>query len=123
MDRASFNNVRTWMESIDQHADRSVNRILIGNKCDMPERAVSRAEAEALARDYGINYFEASAKKGIGVEEAFRNIAEQVVERLSRDAGSGGGGGRPAGKAADKVDIADAGAGGKKGGCCGGGKA
>jgi len=38
MDRTSFNNVRTWMESIDQHADKSVNRILIGNKCDMPDR-------------------------------------------------------------------------------------
>ena len=38
MDRAAFNNVRTWMESIDAHADKSVNRILIGNKCDMPDR-------------------------------------------------------------------------------------
>ena len=109
------------MESIDQHADRSVNRILIGNKCDMADRAVSRAEAETLARDYGINYFEASAKRGIGVEEAFRNIAEQVVERLSRDTG---GGARPASdKGKDKVDIAEAGAASKKGGCCGGGKA
>ena len=41
MDRAAFNNVRTWMESIDAHADKSVNRILIGNKCDMPDRVSS----------------------------------------------------------------------------------
>ena len=48
MDRAAFNNVRTWMESIDQHADRSVNRILIGNKCDMPDRVRARSGAAPL---------------------------------------------------------------------------
>ena len=117
MDRAAFNNVRTWMESIDAHADRSVNRILIGNKCDMPDRAVSRAEAEALAKEYGINYFETSAKRGIGVEEAFRNIAEAVVERLLKDAGGPRPGAGAAAKAGDKVDIAAAG-GEKKKGCC-----
>lgn len=133
-DRTSFNNVRTWMESIDTHADKSVNRILIGNKCDMPERAVSRSEAEGLAKEYGVSYFEASAKKGIGVEEAFRNIAEQVVERLARDstnlaAGRGGASGAKggAGSAASggagsggAVDIKDGGkAAGGGGGCCG----
>ena len=118
MDRAAFNNVRTWMESIDAHADRSVNRILIGNMCDRPDRAVSRAEAEALAKEYGINYFETSAKRGIGVEEAFRNIAEAVVERLLKDAGGPRpGGAGAAAKAGDKVDIAAAG-GEKKKGCC-----
>lgn len=135
MDRNSFNNVRTWMESIDQHADKSVNRILIGNKCDMPDRVVSRAEAEGLAKDYGIAYFETSAKKGIGVEEAFRAIAEQVVERLNRDSGGaraggaaaggagaavGGAGAAAAGHGAGRVDLGGA-AGGKTGGggCCG----
>ena len=49
------------------------------------------------------------------MEEAFRNIAEAVVERLMKESG----GPRQAGaKAADKVDIAGA-DGPKKGGCCG----
>lgn len=47
-------------------------------------QVVSRAEAEGLAKDYGIAYFETSAKKGIGVEEAFRTIAEQVSPWRSR---------------------------------------
>ena len=83
-------------------------------------QAVSRAEAEALARDYGINYFETSAKKGIGVEEAFRNIAEAVVERLTKEAGGPrpGGAGGAAKAGADKVDITSS-ATEKKGGCCG----
>jgi hypothetical protein len=88
-------------------------------------QAVSRAEAEGLAKEYGINYFETSAKKGLGVEEAFRNIAEQVVERLSRDsgpvgAGRAGAGGAAAGAGGGKVDIRGAGDAPKAGGgCCG----
>lgn len=69
-----------------------------------------------MAKEYGINYFETSAKKGIGVEEAFRNIAEAVVERLMKE--SGGPRQTGAKAAADKVDIAGS-DGPKKGGCCG----
>ncbi len=42
-DENSFGNVRNWMRQIDQNAAENVNRILIGNKCDVeaPDR-VSR---------------------------------------------------------------------------------
>jgi Ras-related protein Rab-8A len=34
-DENSFGNVRNWMRQIDQNAAENVNRILIGNKCDV----------------------------------------------------------------------------------------
>jgi Ras-related protein Rab-8A len=34
-DESSFNNVRNWMRQIDQNAAENVNRVLIGNKCDV----------------------------------------------------------------------------------------
>lgn len=34
-DENSFTNVRNWMRQIDQNAAENVNRILIGNKCDV----------------------------------------------------------------------------------------
>jgi len=39
-DESSFGNVRNWMRQIDQNAAENVNRILIGNKCDVepPDR-------------------------------------------------------------------------------------
>lgn len=41
-DDASFTNVRNWMRQIDQNAAENVNRILIGNKCDVePSERVS----------------------------------------------------------------------------------
>ena len=61
-------------------------------------------------------FFEASAKKDIGVSEAFQCIAKLVVDRLVKD---GRGGGGPAGGAgaptAVKVDAPAK----EKKGCCG----
>lgn len=37
-DRASFMAVKNWVEEIDKNADKHVNRILIGNKCDVDEK-------------------------------------------------------------------------------------
>jgi Ras-related protein Rab-8A len=34
-DETSFVNVRNWMRQIDQNAAENVNRVLIGNKCDV----------------------------------------------------------------------------------------
>lgn len=34
-EESSFSNVRNWMRQIEQNAAENVNRILIGNKCDV----------------------------------------------------------------------------------------
>merc|ERR1711896_11775 len=39
-DRGSFNSIRNWVGQIQQHADVHVNKILIGNKCDMTDDKV-----------------------------------------------------------------------------------
>jgi Ras-related protein Rab-8A len=53
-----------------QHADVHVNKILIGNKCDMDgEREVSTEEGAQLAAEYGIQFFETSAKNDTNVEK------------------------------------------------------
>mmetsp|Transcript_21904 Transcript_21904/g.59977 ORF Transcript_21904/g.59977 Transcript_21904/m.59977 type:complete len:144 (+) Transcript_21904:54-485(+) len=39
-DEQSFNNIRNWMRQIQQHASDNVNKILIGNKCDMLDKKV-----------------------------------------------------------------------------------
>jgi Ras-related protein Rab-8A len=56
--------------NILQHADVHVNKILIGNKCDIDnEREVSTEEGAQLAAEYGIQFFETSAKNDINVEK------------------------------------------------------
>ena len=64
----------------------AVNKILIGNKCDMDEdREVSREEGAQLAAEYGIQFFETSAKNDINVEKGFITIAREVKDRLMAD--------------------------------------
>ena len=39
-DEKSFGNIRNWIRNIEQHATESVNKMLIGNKCDMVDKKV-----------------------------------------------------------------------------------
>lgn len=85
-DEGSFRNVRNWMQNIQQHASEKVNKILVGNKSDMKDkRSVSYGSGEALAREYGIPFFETSAKTGSNVEEVFMCIAQSVLQRLKEE--------------------------------------
>ena len=75
-DERSFNNIRNWIRNIEQHASEGVNKILIGNKCDMLDKKVITTEqGKALADEFGIRFSETSAKSNIGVEEAFFSLA------------------------------------------------
>jgi GTPase SAR1 family protein len=39
----TFKNVKKWMESIDQHADENICKVMVGNKIDLEEdRKISR---------------------------------------------------------------------------------
>jgi Ras-related protein Rab-8A len=103
-DENSFLNIRNWMKSIDQHAADSVKRILIGNKADMTnERVIETSRGQALADEYGIKFFECSAKTDQNVSEAFMEIARQSMADV--DVGKG-----------DNVTPGDGGNGPKK--CC-----
>ncbi|KAI8879602.1 GTP-binding protein SAS1 [Backusella circina FSU 941] len=82
-DDKSFGNVRNWFSNIEQHASEGVNKILIGNKCDMEDkRVISTEQGQALANELGIRFKETSAKTNIGVEEAFFDLARDIKKRL-----------------------------------------
>lgn len=87
-DESSFSNIRNWIRNIETHAADSVNKVLIGNKCDMiSEKAVDTAKGQALADEYGMKFFETSAKNNINVEEAFVSIARDIKKRLMDNPG------------------------------------
>jgi len=53
--------------------------MLIGNKCDCNEqRVISREEGEAFAQEKNLLFSETSAKKSIGVDKAFKAVAENI---------------------------------------------
>jgi len=83
-DDKSFNNIRNWFKSIEQHASENVNKILLGNKCDLVDKKVIETDTgKALAEELGIHFMEVSAKNSINVEEAFLSIAKEIFKRIT----------------------------------------
>ena len=80
--------MRNWVRNIHDNTPQTINKILIGNKCDLTsQRQVTLAQGEHLAREYEMMFLETSARSNINVTEAFLTIATDVVERLLANGG------------------------------------
>ncbi|KAG5265633.1 hypothetical protein AALO_G00244640 [Alosa alosa] len=78
----SFENITKWLRNIDEHASEEVERMLLGNKCDMDDkRVVPTAKGEQIAAEHGIRFFETSAKANINIEKAFICLAEDILSK------------------------------------------
>ena len=114
-DETTFNNIRNWIKQIETHAAKDVCKVLVANKCDLEdERVVSKEEGQQLADEYGLPFFEASAKARINVNELFFDIAKNIV--ASRPAATPTAGGGTAGKISIKGGKSKKEE--KDGGCC-----
>jgi Ras-related protein Rab-35 len=83
----TFSNVKRWLSEIDQNCD-SVQRILVGNKCeDKENRVVLEEDARRLATAIKVDYYETSAKDNLNVQEMFNAITRQVLD-FKRSAGN-----------------------------------
>ena len=79
--KETFDAVNKWFEEI-MGVSKSISLILVGNKIDLVEdRKVTKEEAEALAKKLNLSYFEASAKTGENVNDAFKMLALQMIKR------------------------------------------
>ena len=57
---------------LDKHAAEGVNKLLVGNKCDLAsKKVVSTDETKELADSLNIRHLEASVKNAHNVEETF----------------------------------------------------
>ncbi|KAI2589426.1 RAB8A, member RAS oncogene family [Homo sapiens] len=78
----SFDNIRNWIRNIEEHASADVEKMILGNKCDVNDkRQVSKERGEKLALDYGIKFMETSAKANINVENRYQSKNGQKIGR------------------------------------------
>ena len=71
-DLESFQNLNSWLIEIEKNASKNVYKILVGNKCDMEsERKVTVEQGKDFATQYGMKFFETSAKESTNVSDAF----------------------------------------------------
>ena len=79
--RSSFEHLEDIHQSIRRIKRGNTIFVLVGNKCDMTqERQVSKADGAALARQYGCEFIETSAKTTQNVERLFINIVRSLRE-------------------------------------------
>lgn len=81
-DQKSFDDIRMWVKSVEHKTD--VVKVLFGNKADLEDdRIISNEEGESLAEEYGMTYFEGSAKADLNVAETFYHLAKTIKETAS----------------------------------------
>lgn len=103
-DQESFNNVKQWLEEIERYACENVNKLLVGNKCDLTTKKVVDTTTATVsvqhnfsiigtkkfmpllfqeyANQLGIPFLETSAKNATNVEQAFMTMAAEIKNRV-----------------------------------------
>jgi len=78
----SFDNISKWLRNIEEHASEDVEKMLLGNKCDMDDkRVIPKERGELIAKEHGIKFFETSAKCNINIETAFLSLATDILNK------------------------------------------
>ena len=79
-DLETFENLNSWLMEIEKNASKDVYKILVGNKCDMEsERKVTIEQGKDFATQYGMKFFETSAKESTNVSDAFVAMTREII--------------------------------------------
>lgn len=79
--RETFDHVKMWMNEVDVYATNpNIIKMVVGNKIDLQERAVSNAEGLDFAQHNSTLFIECSAKTKKGVQDAFEELTQKVLD-------------------------------------------
>ena len=82
--RRSFAELQKWVAEADESIGQRVPMVVVGNKIDLPDRAITPAEAKEWAESQGFLYMESSAKTGEGVADMFTVLSELMWTEAKR---------------------------------------
>jgi GTPase SAR1 family protein len=78
----SFQEIKKIKKRIDRIKNfAQVSAILVGNKCDRPDRVISFEQGKALANELNMMFLETSAKTGMNCEETFITLARDIKKK------------------------------------------
>jgi small GTP-binding protein len=81
-DHATYEDVRYWLNELEQTAPEGHFIMLVANKCDLrASRTVSEEEGHEITEQVKASYYEVSARSGENVVLLFQSIAEEFVNR------------------------------------------
>ncbi|KDQ54743.1 hypothetical protein JAAARDRAFT_37842 [Jaapia argillacea MUCL 33604] len=89
--RSTFDRLDVFRQSMLRVKRQKPVFMLVGNKCDKTyEREVSREEGIALARSFGCEFLETSAKTAVNVERLFTTLVRALRATRQQEQGTPG---------------------------------
>lgn len=83
-DEKTFQNIEEWMKCIAENTQefQIIQKVILANKTDLDcsLHRVSPEEGRELADRHGVDFFQVSAKEGIGIEKAFVHLTKLVLK-------------------------------------------
>jgi small GTP-binding protein len=77
---ATFSTLDYWMRTFRECNNAESVVYAVGNKADLP-RQVAEDEITQWATERSVSYFAVSAKAGVGIQQLFQAIADDIAER------------------------------------------
>lgn len=81
--KETFQKLDSWLNELEIYGTRNnMAKMIVGNKIDSTDRAISRDDGFRFAKKHRTMFIETSAKTNEGVRDAFEEVVRKVCDDL-----------------------------------------
>ena len=82
--RDSFYSIQNLVEDFKMQYPETIHLVLVGNKCDLDKREVTKEEGLELANKNNMVFYESSAKNNILIDDIFNQSAKTIYDNIEK---------------------------------------